>query len=107
MPPRARSRRYHCRKGQGAAALNALDAAWAIYVGGAPNCGLWTVSLKRANEFGTKVDCEKRCESSQILSGPCIRPPCLRVLHHGMPVSQPPSRPPLHPSRRACVSPGR
>lgn len=45
-------------------ANKALDQAWAIYVGGNPDCGLWTVSMKRANEYGTKVDCENS-ESSQ------------------------------------------
>lgn len=49
------------------AALNALDAGWAIYVGGDVKCGLWTVSMKRANEFGTKVDCEKSKVADTIL----------------------------------------
>lgn len=35
-----------------------VDKAWAIFVGGDTNCGLWVASLKRANEFGTKKDCD-------------------------------------------------
>lgn len=35
-----------------------VDAAWALYVGGEPRSGLWTVSMKRANEFGTKKNCD-------------------------------------------------
>ncbi|KAI8476599.1 MAG: Low iron-inducible periplasmic protein-domain-containing protein [Monoraphidium minutum] len=56
------------KEGKKDAALNAIDAAWAIYVGGATNCGLWTVSMKRANEFGTKVNCEKSQVAGNILT---------------------------------------
>eukprot|EP00879_Flechtneria_rotunda_P022938 GHRR01024245.1.p1 GENE.GHRR01024245.1~~GHRR01024245.1.p1 ORF type:complete len:314 (-),score=74.29 GHRR01024245.1:228-1169(-) len=34
-----------------------IDETWAIYVGERPDCSLWSVSQKRAQEFGTMQDC--------------------------------------------------
>ncbi|GBF91791.1 hypothetical protein Rsub_04896 [Raphidocelis subcapitata] len=48
-------------------ALQALDQGWAIFVGGNTDCGLWTVTMKRANEYGTKVNCESSGSSDKIL----------------------------------------
>ncbi|GBF89722.1 hypothetical protein Rsub_02892 [Raphidocelis subcapitata] len=35
-----------------------VDQGWAIFVGGDINESLWTVAAKRANEYGTKLNCD-------------------------------------------------
>lgn len=44
-----------------------VDKAWAIFVGGNDNCGLATVALKRANEFGTKKTCAQSWVEYNVL----------------------------------------
>ncbi|KAI8476814.1 MAG: Low iron-inducible periplasmic protein-domain-containing protein [Monoraphidium minutum] len=57
------------KKGSGPdGALYSLDKAWAIFVGEQSDCGLWTVSMKRANEYGTKKDCDTSMVAFNILT---------------------------------------
>ena len=57
----------YAKAGKKADAQRTLDKAWAAFVGGNEDCGLWTVALKRANEFGTKETCEAAAAASAIL----------------------------------------
>jgi hypothetical protein len=64
------------RAGKSAEAGKDLDAAWAVFVGGDVDEGLWTVTMKRAGEYGTKIDCDTRwgpregCEGGEGRRGP-------------------------------------
>jgi hypothetical protein len=47
-----------CRAGKKQEASDNIDQGWAIFVGGDSDESLWTVAIKRANEYGTKKDCD-------------------------------------------------
>ena len=51
----------------GESGVQNIDAAWALFVGGDENHGLFTVTMKRANEFGTKITCDTSKASAAVL----------------------------------------
>lgn len=48
-------------------AVKRVDEAWALFVGAEPDDGLFTVTMKRANEFGTKTSCQTSKASDAVL----------------------------------------